>query len=118
MLVFGLSLISEDKRAVFNYLPCFAFGFIAFLLLVPIAYTSTNYWVRRLGYMRWLRLHQLEEFLNEKNGNLHHQFRVCDRVDERARADSHTTNGSGTSKPSAATSRARRSNGYSRNWIE
>jgi sulfoxide reductase heme-binding subunit YedZ len=36
-----------------------AVGFIAWLLLVPLAWTSTSRWVRRLGYVRWKRLHRL-----------------------------------------------------------
>lgn len=39
--------------------PFITAGFAAFVLLIPIAYTSSNDWVRRLGYMRWLRIHQL-----------------------------------------------------------
>jgi sulfoxide reductase heme-binding subunit YedZ len=34
-------------------------GFAAWLLLVPLAVTSTDRWVRRLGYARWKRLHRL-----------------------------------------------------------
>ncbi len=34
-------------------------GFTAWLLLVPLAVTSTDRWVRRLGYARWKRLHRL-----------------------------------------------------------
>jgi len=34
-------------------------GFTAFLCLVPLAITSTNGWVRRLGGKRWARLHRL-----------------------------------------------------------
>jgi sulfoxide reductase heme-binding subunit YedZ len=34
-------------------------GFTAFLCLVPLAITSTNAWVRRLGGKRWRRLHRL-----------------------------------------------------------
>ena len=34
-------------------------GLAAFLLLAPLAITSTNGWVRRLGGRRWRRLHQL-----------------------------------------------------------
>lgn len=36
-----------------------AVGFVAWLLLVPLAVTSTDGWVRRLGYVRWKRLHRL-----------------------------------------------------------
>jgi sulfoxide reductase heme-binding subunit YedZ len=34
-------------------------GFAAFLLLVPLALTSTNAAVKRLGFPRWKRLHRL-----------------------------------------------------------
>ena len=34
-------------------------GFAAFVMLVPLAATSTNAMVRRLGPMRWRRLHRL-----------------------------------------------------------
>lgn len=39
--------------------PFITVGFAAFVLLVPVAITSTNGWVRRLGYRRWQRIHQL-----------------------------------------------------------
>ncbi len=34
-------------------------GFAALMALVPLAVTSTNAMVRRLGYVRWKRLHRL-----------------------------------------------------------
>jgi methionine sulfoxide reductase heme-binding subunit len=34
-------------------------GMTTLLLLVPLAVTSTDRWVRRLGYARWKRLHRL-----------------------------------------------------------
>ena len=34
-------------------------GFVAWLVLAPLAATSTSRWVRRLGYVRWKRLHRL-----------------------------------------------------------
>ena len=34
-------------------------GFAAFVLLIPLAVTSTKGWVRRLGGKRWQRLHRL-----------------------------------------------------------
>jgi methionine sulfoxide reductase heme-binding subunit len=34
-------------------------GFAALVLLVPLAVTSTDGWVRRLGHARWKRLHRL-----------------------------------------------------------
>ena len=33
-------------------------GFAAWLLLTPLAVTSTDAWVRRLGYRRWKQLHR------------------------------------------------------------
>jgi sulfoxide reductase heme-binding subunit YedZ len=39
--------------------PFITVGFAAFVILIPLALTSTNGWIRRLGYKRWLRLHQL-----------------------------------------------------------
>ncbi len=38
--------------------PYIMFGFAAFLMLIPLAVTSTNNWIRRLG-RRWLKLHKL-----------------------------------------------------------
>jgi sulfoxide reductase heme-binding subunit YedZ len=52
---FSLSLISEDILER----PYVTVGFLAFLLLIPLAVTSTRGWVRRLGGKRWGRLHQL-----------------------------------------------------------
>jgi sulfoxide reductase heme-binding subunit YedZ len=34
-------------------------GFAGFLLLIPLALTSTTGWIRRLGGKRWQRLHRL-----------------------------------------------------------
>ena len=39
--------------------PFIAVGFIAFLLLLPLAITSTRDALKRLGPKRWQRLHQL-----------------------------------------------------------
>jgi sulfoxide reductase heme-binding subunit YedZ len=51
----SLGIVLEDvaKR------PYITVGFTAFLLLVPLAVTSTAGWVKRLGSRRWQRLHQL-----------------------------------------------------------
>jgi len=51
---FDLAAIAADiaKR------PYITVGFTAFLLLAPLAVTSTNGWMRRLG-PRWQRLHRL-----------------------------------------------------------
>jgi len=39
--------------------PFITVGFVALLLLAPLALTSTNGWVRRLGFRRWQGLHRL-----------------------------------------------------------
>ncbi len=52
---FDLSVLAADvlKRKFM------VVGFTAWLLLVPLAVTSTDRWVRRLGFARWKRLHRL-----------------------------------------------------------
>lgn len=52
---FDLTAIVKDivKR------PYITVGFAGFLLLVPLALTSTHGWVRRLGGRNWQRLHRL-----------------------------------------------------------
>jgi methionine sulfoxide reductase heme-binding subunit len=37
-------------------------GMTGFVLLIPLAITSTSGWVRRLGFVRWQRLHRLVYF--------------------------------------------------------
>lgn len=39
--------------------PFITVGFIAFVLMIPLAVTSTNAMVKRLGGKRWLWLHRL-----------------------------------------------------------
>ena len=39
--------------------PFITIGFTAFVLMIPLAVTSTTGWIRRLGGKRWNRLHQL-----------------------------------------------------------
>ena len=51
---FNLSLIKEGVLEK----PFALVGFSAFLLLIPLAITSTNGWVRRLG-KNWKRLHRV-----------------------------------------------------------
>jgi sulfoxide reductase heme-binding subunit YedZ len=52
--LFGLQLIFDDiaKR------PFITMGMLAFVLMVPLALTSTKGWIRRLG-KRWTLLHRL-----------------------------------------------------------
>jgi sulfoxide reductase heme-binding subunit YedZ len=39
--------------------PFIAFGMMAFFLMIPLAITSTNKMIKRIGGKRWNRLHQL-----------------------------------------------------------
>jgi methionine sulfoxide reductase heme-binding subunit len=58
-LVFDQSLsVSEIMQDIEKH-PWVLVGFTAFLCLVPLAITSTNGWIRRLGGKRWQRLHRL-----------------------------------------------------------
>jgi sulfoxide reductase heme-binding subunit YedZ len=50
-------------------------GFTAFLCLVPLAITSTNGWIRRLGGKRWRRLHRLV-YVAAAAGVLHYLWLV------------------------------------------
>lgn len=52
--VFDVGEIAKDivKR------PFITLGFVAFMLMVPLAITSTNAMVRRLGAKRWMALHR------------------------------------------------------------
>ena len=50
-------------------------GFSAFVLLLPLAATSTNWAVKRLGYLRWKQLHRLA-YLAPALAVLHFVWRV------------------------------------------
>jgi sulfoxide reductase heme-binding subunit YedZ len=50
-------------------------GFLAFVLLIPLAVTSTNAMVRRLGFPRWKRLHRLV-YVIAPLGIIHFVWRV------------------------------------------
>ena len=39
--------------------PFITFGFISFVLLIPLAFTSINILVKKLGYKLWKRIHML-----------------------------------------------------------
>jgi sulfoxide reductase heme-binding subunit YedZ len=58
-VVFDQSLSPADMAADVAKHPWVLVGFTSFLLLIPLAVTSTNGWVRRLGGRRWRRLHRL-----------------------------------------------------------
>jgi sulfoxide reductase heme-binding subunit YedZ len=58
-LVFDQALSPADIAEDIAEHPWVLVGFTTFLLLVPLAVTSTQGWVRRLGGKRWQRLHRL-----------------------------------------------------------
>lgn len=64
-----------DIAADVSKRPFITVGLAALLLLLPLAATSTDRWVRRLGYRRWKRLHRLT-YLAAGLGLLHLAWRV------------------------------------------
>ena len=58
-LVFDQLLSLPDIAKDVAKHPWVLVGFTSFLMLVPLAITSTKGWVRRLGGRRWQRLHRL-----------------------------------------------------------
>lgn len=58
-VVFDQSLSPADIAEDITKHPWVLVGFLALLLLIPLAVTSTTGWVRRLGGKRWQRLHRL-----------------------------------------------------------
>jgi sulfoxide reductase heme-binding subunit YedZ len=68
---FGWSEIVKDvvKR------PFITAGFTAFVLLVPLAITSTAGWIRRLGGKRWQRVHRLV-YVSAVAGVIHYYWLV------------------------------------------
>ena len=58
-VVLDRSLLLEEIISDLTERPYIMVGFTAFVLLVPLAATSTNAMVRRLGGRRWRRLHRI-----------------------------------------------------------
>jgi sulfoxide reductase heme-binding subunit YedZ len=58
-------------------------GFAAFILLIPLAVTSTSAAVKRLGYARWKQLHHLA-YIAPLLGVIHFTWRVKKDVSELA----------------------------------
>ena len=68
-LAFGVILEDIAKR------PFITVGFMALVLLVPLAVTSTNRMVRRMGFPAWQRLHRLA-YVAASLGVVHFVWRV------------------------------------------
>jgi sulfoxide reductase heme-binding subunit YedZ len=55
----GLGVSPAAIAADIRERPYITVGFLAFLLLVPLAVTSTRGWIKRLGGKRWQGLHRM-----------------------------------------------------------
>jgi sulfoxide reductase heme-binding subunit YedZ len=55
--------------------PYITVGFTAFVLMIPLAITSTSGWIRRLGGRRWNLLHRLV-YVSAVGGVLHYWWKV------------------------------------------
>jgi sulfoxide reductase heme-binding subunit YedZ len=55
--------------------PFITAGFVGFVLMVPLAVTSTAGWIRRLGGRRWQRLHRLA-YVSAAAGVVHYYWLV------------------------------------------
>jgi sulfoxide reductase heme-binding subunit YedZ len=74
-LVFDQSLSLSEITADIAKHPWVLVGFAGFLCLLPLAITSTNGWIRRLGGKRWQRLHRLV-YVAATAGVLHYLWLV------------------------------------------
>ena len=86
LLTYALVDQALDLRAIVKDLatrPFILVGFAAFLLLVPLAVTSTPRMLKRLGFARWKRLHRLA-YLTAVLGVIHFFLRVKKDVTEPA----------------------------------
>ena len=57
-LVLDVQILSEIWKDILKR-PYITIGMAGFLLLLPLAVTSNNWSIRKMGAMRWKRLHQL-----------------------------------------------------------
>src|SRR5437762_9046383 len=65
----------EILKDMFSKRPFIITGFISFVLLIPLAITSTKKWIGRLGGKRWQMLHRLI-YVGAAAGVLHYYWRV------------------------------------------
>ena len=69
------SLILDDLWEDIVKRPYITVGFSAFMLMVPLALTSTTGWIRRLGGKRWNLLHKLV-YISAALGVVHYWWKV------------------------------------------
>jgi len=76
-VVFDIHLIIEDviKRKFITV------GFTAFVLMIPLAVTSTKKWITRLGGKRWQALHRLV-YVTGILGVIHYWWRVKSDIEK------------------------------------
>lgn len=77
---FDLAAIAEDIRKR----PFITVGFTGFVLMVPLAITSTAGWIRRLGGRRWNVLHRLV-YVSATCGVVHYWWLVKADISRPAR---------------------------------
>lgn len=69
------SLVFADVLKDISKRPFITAGFTAFVLLIPLALTSTKGWIRRLGGRRWNILHKLI-YVSAISGVIHYLWLV------------------------------------------
>jgi len=69
------SLMFDDLWEDIVKRPYITVGFTAFVLMIPLAMTSTKGWIRRLGGKRWNALHKLV-YASAVLGVLHYWWKV------------------------------------------
>ena len=73
---FDVAAMLEDVRKR----PYITAGFTAFVLMIPLALTSTTGWIRRLGGKKWNLLHQLI-YVTAMAAVLHYYWKVSIKLD-------------------------------------
>lgn len=73
-LILDLSFAMSQLAADVAKRPFITMGFIAFVLMIPLAVTSTKGWIRRLG-RRWLWLHRLI-YVSAATASIHYIWKV------------------------------------------
>jgi methionine sulfoxide reductase heme-binding subunit len=73
-LVLDLSFAFDQMMADVAKRPFITMGFIAFVLMIPLAVTSTKGWIRRLG-RRWQMLHRLI-YISGITASIHYVWKV------------------------------------------
>jgi len=83
LLIYLIFEHTFDWIEIFNDIlerPAISIGFIAFVLMIPLAVTSNRAMINRLGMPRWKRLHQLT-YLVAISGVLHFWWLAQAKVD-------------------------------------